>query len=465
MKKYDVAIIGAGTGGLSARKQVAKKTDNYVVIDNGVLGTTCARVGCMPSKVLIQVANDYYRKNVFSSMGIHGAQKLSINHDEVMEHVRKLRDRFVKATMGGYEGWLDTHLIAKKASFIDKNTLDLEGEKIQADKIIIATGSSPVLPESWEKCKDFLIDTNDFFEMKTLPSTMAVIGLGVIGIELGQALHRLGVNVTAIGRRKVIAGLSDPEMQEYVASKFSEEMNIDYSGVKSMSEKDGLLVVETNDQKIEVKKALVAVGRSPNIDKLDLENIGVSLDKKGMPNYNTETMQIEGTNIFIAGDANGDRKLLHEASDDGSIAGYNSQALKVEHFKRRVFLGITFSDPNIAQVGQSYSQLKKDNTEFLEGKVSFEGQGRSIVKLKEKGMMKVYCCSKKGLLLGAEIFGPSGEHLAHLIAWAIQKEMTVHETLSMPFYHPVIEEGLRTALRSLASQLPDSGSPLEISIS
>ena len=192
MRKVDVAIIGAGTSGLAARRAVAKQTDNYVVIDNGILGTTCARVGCMPSKVLIQVANDFYRKNVFSSVGIHGAEGLTINRDEVMRHVRKLRDRFVRATMGAYDGWQDTHLIRKRATFVDKNTLDLEGEQIRADKIIIAAGSRPVLPGPWAQYKDYLVDTNAFFEMEKLPSTMAVIGLGVIGNRAGPGAAPAG---------------------------------------------------------------------------------------------------------------------------------------------------------------------------------------------------------------------------------------------------------------------------------
>ena len=465
MKKYDVVIVGAGTGGLSARKQVAQKTDNYIVVDNGILGTTCARVGCMPSKVLIQVANDFYRKNTFSSVGIHGAESLSINHTEVMKHVRKLRDRFVSATMTGFDGWQDTHLIRKKATLIDKNTLDLEGERVQANKIIVATGSRPILPAPWKNYKDYLVDTNAFFELENLPPVMAVIGLGVIGIELGQALHRLGVKVIAIGKGRSIGGLSDPEMIDYVSKKFAEEMDIDYSGVESLSEENGKLIIQTQNRKIKVDKALVAIGRQPNIDKIGLKNIEVSLNEQGLPHFNTNTMQIEGTNIFIAGDANGDRPLLHEAADDGAVAGYNAQASEQLSFKRRTFLGITFSDPNIAVVGKGYSEIKRENIDFVEGKVSFEGQGRSIVKLKEKGLLKVYADAKSGLILGAEIFVPSGEHLAHLLSWAIQKDMTVYEALSMPFYHPVIEEGLRTALRDLATKIiPDTRSPLEIAV-
>lgn len=466
MKSYDVAIIGAGTSGLAARKQVAKETDSYVVVDNGVLGTTCARVGCMPSKVIIQVANDYHRRKTFSSVGIEGSQNLSVDSKKVMEHVRSLRDRFVKATMSGYEGWRNDHLITKKATFIDENTLDLEGEKIYAKKVIIATGSRPIVPDDWKEFNDLILDTNGFFELKELPKKMAVIGLGVIGIELGQALHRLGVDVIAINKGKLIGGLSDPDIVEYSSSKFSKEMNVDYSGVESLSRSssNGKLVIQSQNDKYEVDKALVAIGRRPNLDKLGLDKLGVSMDKKGRPNFKLNSMQIEGTSLYIAGDVNADRPLLHEAVDEGSVAGHNSVADKTLLFKRRTYLGITFCDPNIATVGKKHIDLTKENINFVTGEASFEGQGRSIVKLKEIGLLKLYGSADNGLILGAELFCPSGEHIAHLIAWAIQAKMTVHQVLSMPFYHPVIEEGLRTALRDLAKKVPEVRSPLEIAM-
>src|SRR5687768_16157828 len=121
MKRFDVAIIGAGTAGLSARREVAKVTDNYVVIDGGELGTTCVRVGCMPSKVLIQVANDYHRRLVLKEEGIHGAEHLHVNQHEVMAHVRKLRDRFLRAMMTDMAEWTPTHLIRKRAKFAGLN--------------------------------------------------------------------------------------------------------------------------------------------------------------------------------------------------------------------------------------------------------------------------------------------------------------------------------------------------------
>ena len=147
---------------------------------------------------------------------------------------------------------------------------------------------------------------------------------------------------------------------------------------------------------------------------------------------------------------NGERSLLHEAADEGYIAGFNAVNPK-QCFKRRPSLGVTFSDPNIATIGTRYKDL--DSSKIISGHVSFEGQGRSIVKLKEKGMLKIFASKDDGKILGAELFAPEGEHLAHLIAWGISLNLNVEEMLKMPFYHPVIEEGLRTALRDARSKL------------
>lgn len=454
-KKYDVIIIGAGTAGLSARKEVAKKTDNYIVIDGGTLGTTCARVGCMPSKVLIQVANDFSRRKTYSSVGIHGAENLSINPSEVMHHVRSLRDRFVSSVLSPMEGWQDK-FVEGYARFIDEHTVAVGDQYFSANKIIIAAGSRPVIPGPWQEYKDHLIDTNSFFEMPELPKKMAVIGLGVIGIELGQALSRIGVDVIAMTMGKQIGGLTDPTIQDYVVDKFAKEFHLHINGAQIEGLNDqGQLRVKADDKIYEVDKALISVGRRANIDKLKIESLGLTLNKRGLPAFNTSTMAIEGhPHLFIAGDINGDRPILHEAADEGVIAGYNA-VNEEQCFKRRVNLGITFSDPNIAFVGQRYQDLIDSQASFVTGQVSFEGQGRSIVKLKEQGLLHLYAHKESGEILGAEIHAPDGEHLAHLLAWAMSMKLSVQEALRMPFYHPVIEEGLRTALRNAAEQIGD----------
>lgn len=453
MKHYDVVIIGAGTAGLSARREVAKKTQNYIVVDDGPLGTTCARVGCMPSKVLIQVANDFDRRHKFVQMGIEGGDSLSIDHTQVMTHVRSLRDRFVRAVKNPMKDW-ENKLVRARATFVDAHTLKIGDETVKADKVILATGSRPVLPAAWLKYKEYLIDTDAFFELPTLPETVAVIGLGVIGVEIGQALHKLGVNTVGITTNKMIGGATDPELQDYIYKKLAAEMPIHINGADLIGvSASGKLQVRADDKVYEVDKAFIAVGRKPNVDGIGLEKLNIPLNASGVPEVDINTMKLKAApHLFMPGDANADRPILHEAADEGIIAGHNA-VYDEQCFKRRVPLGITFSEPNIAGVGKRWNQLQ--DTDYVTGKVSFEGQGRSIVKLKEQGLLHVYAERDTGIILGAELQAPDGEHIAHLLAWAIAAKMTVFEALKMPFYHPVVEEGLRTALRDAATKIKD----------
>lgn len=463
MRSVDVAIIGAGSAGLAARREVVKKTDNYVVIDNGILGTTCARVGCMPSKVLIQVAYDFDRRKKLAQEGIYGAEKLTINYEETMQHVRNLRDRFVRSVDSGMATWVtEKSLLREKATFIDNHILQVGSNKIRAEKIIIAAGSSPTIPKIFEPFKDFLIDTNEFFELPTLPKRMAVIGLGVIGLELGQALHRLEIEVTLIGRRRVFAGLTDPELNEYVAKKFSEEMKISLDGIDKVEKvKDGIQIT-SGDKKIIVDKVLVTTGRHTNLKGVGIENTSATFNESGGIVFDPHTFLVKGTqNIFVGGDATGLKNILHEASDEGRIVGHNA-VNPIKPFQTRTPLMIVFTDPNIAQVGKTYSELINEKVEFGIGKVSFEGQGRSIIKLKEIGLLHIYGEILSGKILGAEIFAPNGEHLAHLLSWVISMNMTVNQVLALPFYHPVVEEGLRTALRDLRDKVNEKAPELEI---
>lgn len=462
MKKVDVAIVGAGTAGLSARREVEKVTKNYVVIDDGILGTTCARVGCMPSKVLIHAANTYHHRYQFSQLGIRGAESLHVDQKKVMEHVRGLRDRFVRSVLSGMEQWKAEHFIAARAQFIDRNTLQVGDQKIFANKIIIATGSKPIVPQNWIPYRKYLFDTDAFFEKETLPQNLAVVGLGVIGLELGQALHRLGVNVTGVTRGRGLGGLTDPTLQEYAIQTFSKELPIFFDGAEVLGEDNGQIVLSIAGEEKKFESAFLTMGRKPALDKLGLENLSLEFDQKGIPVFDANTFQVGNTSIYIAGDVTGDRPILHEAADEGRIVGYNAVRAQNQCFRRREKLAITFSEPNIAIAGKSHKELVSEGKEFVIGKVSFEGFGRAIVMLQEVGLLHIYAEKTTGLILGAELFGPQAEHLAHLLAWSISLGLTVHKALSLPFYHPVLEEALRTALRDAAVQVEVDAPVLEI---
>lgn len=462
MKEYDVVILGAGSAGLSARRQVAKKTDNYMVFDGGILGTTCARVGCMPSKVLIQAANDFYRRRSLPEQGIHGQESLRVNMPEVLSHVRKLRDRFVRSVDQGMQAWTKTHLTRSHAKFVSPHELEVMGEKIRFKKAIVATGSTPNIPKDFLPYQKYVLTSDELFEQEDLPQKMAVVGLGVIGIELGQALSRLGIDVIGINRRECVSAISDPELNEYVCRHFSKEMKIDFSGVKSLSEQGERLHIETYDgHHYDADKVFISAGRMPNVDKCGLSDLCLQFSANRLPEFDRQTFQLlEHPHIFFAGDVNGEKPILHEASDEGNISGFNAVADKVRRFRTRTPLAITFSDPNIAYAGETSAELNARNADYQVGRVSFEGQGRSIVKLKEVGLLKVYGDTLTGRLLGAEMFGPDIEHIAHLLAWAIGNKMTVNQALAMPFYHPVIEEGLRTALRDLKEKTQEKAPEL-----
>lgn len=462
MKEYDVVIIGAGSGGLSARREVAKVTENYLVVNSGPLGTTCARVGCMPSKVLIQTANDFDRRKSFDEMGIEGQAALGLNQAKVMQHVRKLRDRFVRGVVGGMDSWMGEKLLSKRASFVNEFELDCEGERVKAKKIVIAAGSRPNIPKALAGAEKYFLTTDEIFELEELPERVAVIGLGVIGLELGQALHRLERKVTMIGRREVFAGLTDPELNQYVSRKFSEELDISFGGITSFEEQGDQVLIKSGDRDIVVDKILLASGRASNIDRLNITCLNAQMNSSGVPEYSKETFQLKThPHIFVAGDITADKQILHEASDEGKIAGYNC-VHETKSFQTRSSLLITFCDPNIASVGKSYKELTDSGVDFSIGEVSFEGQGRSIVKLKEMGLLRVYGNKKTGEILGAEMFGPDAEHIAHLLSWVIEQRLTVNKVLSFGFYHPVIEEGLRTALRDLRSKTDEAQPVLEV---
>ena len=451
----DVAIIGAGSAGLFAMAQVKRKTDNFVLINGGELGTTCARVGCMPSKVIIQVAEDFHRKSIFAREGIGGADALSVDLPAVMEYVQDLRDVFVDRTLGVTDDMDASHLIEGYAKFIANDTVEVNGEQIKAKSIIIATGSTPVVPVAWQKFGDHILTTDDFFELEDLPESMAVVGLGSIGLEIGQALHRLGIKVAAVDQLQAIAKIDDDSVNQLAITVISREFPLWLGQAAVLEKVEAGIQLTAGDNKVVVDKVLASLGRKPNLAGLNLQATDIKLDENKIPLFDPLTMQLENLPIFIAGDVNADRPLLHEAGHEGRIAGYNAArhaaGATIEKFKRKVPLAITFCDPNIASVGLQLAELNLNDIAI--GEIQFAPVGRALIIGKNRGLLRLYVQKSDGLLLGASMCCVKAENLAHLIAWSIQKGMTIFDMLKMPFYHPVIEEALQAALYGVLSKL------------
>lgn len=467
IREVEVAIIGAGTAGLSALSQIRKATENYVIIEGGTFGTTCARVGCMPSKTLIASAAAFHQRNHFAELGISGADHVHIDRRAVLQRVRRLRDRFVAGVVATTDA-LPDHVIRGQSRFTEPNCLEILAQDgshqqlIRAERFVLATGSSPFIPPPIAKLPRQVWETTDtFFERADVPERITMVGLGAIGIELGQALSRLGVEVRALGTRPLIGGLTDPELNAVAQQIFQQELKLFFGRAKFRAAEDGV-TIELNGEQWTSDLLLVSAGRRPNLDQLGLEHLPIERDDNGIPLFNSETMQIGDGPYFIAGDMNGFRPLLHEAADEGRIAGFNAMATSAHCFRRRTPLAITFCEPNIASVGKTHRHLNEENASFVTGTVSYSDQGRARVMAHNQGALHIYADPEQGTLLGCEMVAPHGEHLAHLVAAMIHNRATVFDALEYPFYHPVLEEGLRTALRQAAFKVETTKPALEL---
>lgn len=449
MRHYKLVIIGAGTAGLAAFSDARRHTDSVLLINHGPYGTTCARTGCMPSKALLGVAHAFHQREFLGSAGIRQTDGLSVDMPAVMQHVRKLRDQFtagaVRASQPG------EHSIAGKPRFLDAHRLEVNGEILHTDATIIATGSSPVVPQAWQALGSKVVTSEDFFEVVDPGRRIAVIGLGAIGAELGQGLAHLGLDVRGFSRGELLGGLTDPDISAALAASLRQTMTLALGVSVSLEDAGDRVRVMANGQGFDADLVLAAMGRRPNLQDLGLENLGLSLDERGMPPLDPQTLRVANLPVFMAGDVSGLRPLMHEAADEGRLAAYHALHPDAECLTRRSPLAIVFTQPEAARVGLGWRDLAGE--QFVTGSADFSKQARARMTGANAGLLHVYVHAHSRKLLGAEMAVPESEHLAHLLAWTIQQGLRVDEVLQMPFYHPVVEEGLRSALQSASKQL------------
>jgi dihydrolipoamide dehydrogenase len=453
--KVDTVIVGAGTAGLSALREVRRYTDDFVLINDGHWGTTCAAVGCMPSKFLIEAANAFHRRHALETLGIRGAEGLRADIPAVLARLRKLRDDFVAGPESTPEK-LGDRAIAGRARLKGPGRVEVNGEEISARAIILAPGSRPVVPEPWRAFGERILTTDSLFEQTDLPRRIAVIGMGAIGIEMAQALARLGLDVAGFDTSEAIAGIDDAEVLAAFRPLIEAEMALHLGAEAEIEDAGGALRVTGAGGSFEADAVLAALGRKPNIDGLGLETLGVPLDDKGMPEFEPASLRIGNGPVFLVGDANGYRPILHEAADEGHIAGrMAAPGAEGDALCRRTPLSIVFASPQVARVGPMLSQLA--DRDVVTGEIDFSKQGRARIAVAAAGIMRIHADRADGRLLAAEMCAPAAEHMAHLLALAIERGLTVADVLAMPFYHPVLEEGLRSALRDLSRSVPGRG--------
>lgn len=453
----DVAIIGAGTAGLAAERAARTAGARTLLIDDGFRGTTCASTGCMPSKLLIAVARAHADLDRARTMGID-IPPARVDGRRVMGRLRAERDRFVQGVKDSYRALPEGTCIDARARFVARDRLELgDGRRIAARAVVIATGSAPVIPGPYRSLGPRVLTNASLFELEDLPRSLAVIGAGPLGAELAQAMGRLGVRVALFDRGDRLAGIRCDAVHDAFRDLYARDVALHLGCAPEPSARENSIRLEWDGGGEDFDHVLVATGRAPVLDDLDLAAAGLALDDKGVPAFDRSTMQCGDTAVFIAGDADGDAPVLHEARLDGIIAGTNAARWPgVRAWDRPPLFTITFTDPPVAALGAPPGDCA------LNAHADYSDQGRARVEDKAGGMLRLGA-DAAGRLAGADLAVPGGDHLAHLLVSAIAGGASAAEVLDLPFYHPTLEEGMKPALRALcrgANLAPrDDGNP------
>lgn len=448
-REIDVAVVGAGTAGLYAINQARRKSEKVKIFDGGVLGTTCARIGCMPSKMLIHSSDNLAGVREPDVAG----ENIRLDGAEMMRSLRERRDLLAGGVVTNNQALFEKYLVRDWAAFREPMVLEAGGAAYRCRAIVLACGTSPVLPPGWRKEPGKVVTTDEFFELEDLPEKILVIGAGAIGVEIGQALGRMGRRVTMVEMTGSSAGISDPQVEESFLAALAKSVDlrlrtrarldgVDDTGVRvTLEEEGGKKTGAVFDL------AIAASGRKPNFERLRLDRSGLALDRRGFPEFDHATLRCRDRDVFLAGDCSGLRPFLHEAAIQGKLAGRNAaDPGQLNRLPDTVPLAITFTRPNVCSVGRRFSGLPEGTAI---GEASFAGSGRGVTDRVEDGIIRIYGKREDGRIIGSEMAAPAGEHLAHLLAALIQAGRTAAEALALPFYHPTYEETLEDALLDL----------------
>ena len=455
--EVDVAVVGAGTAGLAARRAAVRAGVRVLLINAGPWGTTCVRAGCMPSKLLLvaaRAARDTRRAGTF---GIE-AGPVRINGRAVMARVQSERDHFLRSILEELNAIPAAEKIDGLARFVGPTTLKVaDGVKVLAKSVVIATGATPSIPKLLAPLKARVLTSDTVFDLEDLPFSLAVVGAGPLGLELAAAFTRLGVRTTVFDERDSLGGLKDAQVGKAARALLGAELDLKLRvKIEAQPDPDGSKIRWTGADgagEAMFDRVLVAAGRPPDLKHLDLQAAALDLDERGIPLHDPTTLRCGDSAVFIAGDAANDLPVLHVASRQGEVAGRNAATLPVvQSCTPQSALSIVFTDPDIAVIGQPLKSLGED---AAIGRCDFDA-GRGRIEHRPGGMISIYAHRKDGIIAGGEMVGAGVEHLAHTMAIMVQQRITVKAALELPFYHPTFEEVLKNCLRELLHQLDGS---------
>ncbi len=447
--EFDYIIIGSGGAAFSSAIEAVKHGAKVAMIERGTVGGTCVNIGCVPSKTLLRAGeiNHLARNNPF--IGLHtSATEVDlaplVNQKE--ELVTDLRNKKYVDLIEDY----GFELIKGEARFVDEHTIEVDGLKLSAKRFLIATGAAPAVPAISGLAEVDYLTSTTLLELKKVPKRLTVIGSGYIGVELGQLFHHLGSEVTLIQRSSRLFKEYDPEISEALTKALTEQgIQLVTGATYERIEQDGevkKVYVEVDGQKriIESEQLLIAAGRKPNTESLNLQAAGVETGRLGeirIDDYAKTTNE----RIYAAGDVTLGPQFVYVAAYQGRVAAGNAVGGRSEKLDLAVVPGVTFTAPAVATVGLTEKQAKENGYDVLTSVLPLEAVPRAQVNRETTGVFKLVADATTRQLLGGHIVAENAGDVIYAVTLAVKFGLTI-ENLSETFApYLTMAEGVKLA--------------------
>lgn len=450
--RYDLAVIGAGSAGFSAAITAADAGAQVALIGHGTIGGTCVNVGCVPSKALIRAAEAVHHANTAQRFsGVDAVAKL-----RDWNALRRQKDELVASLrQAKYVDLLPTYnslaYLEGKAS-LGNNGVTVNGSHIDADKVIIATGSHEVVPAIPGIGQVPYLTSTTAFDMDTLPDTMLVIGGGYVGCELAQMFSRAGVKITIVFRSRLLPE-GEPEISDALASYFAAEgitvRRVDsYDGI--VANEHGIALsatIEGSGETIEASRILLSVGRKANSRGFGLEEAGVALRKNGGIEID-DRMRTTKDGVYAAGDVTGRDQFVYMAAYGAKIAAKNALNGNALTYDNSAMPAVVFTDPQVASVGLTEADATARGIDVKTSVLTLDNVPRALAARDTRGLIKLVADRETGKLIGAHILAPEGADSIQTAALAIKAGMTYADLADSIFPYLTTVEGLKLAAQT-----------------
>lgn len=442
----DVAVIGGGPGGYTAAIRAAQLGLNVILIEKNKLGGICTNVGCIPSKALIHAADVKHDAETAEKMGM--TAKVDIDYKKTQEWKQKVVDELVNG-IGALCKMNGVEVMQGRAFFTSSNTLSVQSGKgaitsIKFKKAIIATGTISRELKGVPVDHKYVIDSDDALSLSEVPKRFLIVGGGYIAVEMANMYAKLGSKVTVIYRGERLLKLLEPEISSLLL-KGLKNLGVDVlfnSNVKSTDGNKATVTTPEGEKIMEFDKLLLAIGRVPYFEGLEIEKTNVKFTEKGLIEVDS-TMKTTDESIFAIGDVVPGPQLAHKAFREGKVAA-EVIAGKKSAFDNVAIPAVVFSDPEIANVGLSEKEAKEKGYKTIVGKMPFSASGRAKTVNRTEGFVKIIADENK-VLLGAEVVGAGAGQLIAELALAVEMAATLEDVAVTIHAHPTLPESVGEA--------------------